>query len=298
MNNFISKNFSYILVGTFWIGFIIPSPGQYSSYAILFFLFSIIFASFFQLDLDKKIIKNNLKKTLRYYVFRFLIIPMLVYFIFFPFSDFFAVILLLLMLLPSAVSSPAVTAILKANVNLSLTIVVFSNLLSIIFIPLFSIFLIKTTTPIAVDKLLFTLLFTIILPLILSLLLRNVRSFKTHIVKQIPLITIIGLSSIAILAIAKNKETILNNLGNIVEYLAIALVAFIVIYALGWFLQIRNKYPEKASFSVTSGLNNIGLGISLTALYFPADISIFFAVAIIAWVVMLIPVKIIIMKQN
>jgi predicted Na+-dependent transporter len=47
----------------------------------------------------------------------------------------------------------------------------------------------------------------------------------------------------------------------------------------------------RLTMSISSGANNIGLGVTITALFFPGNMNVFFIVAQLAWVIALIPLR-------
>ena len=53
----------------------------------------------------------------------------------------------------------------------------------------------------------------------------------------------------------------------------------------------RQDKPRRISYSVSSGANNIGLGVTLTTLFFPGEVNVFFIIAQLSWIFMLIPMR-------
>jgi len=108
---------------------------------------------------------------------------------------------------------------------------------------------------------------------------------------NLPSITLVNLSLIFIFAIARNKAAILNNLPQLVEFLLISVIFYALLYAVGWFLFFKQGRKNQITYSVSSGMNNIGLAVSLAALYLPAKVCVFLIVSEFAWVGILVPLK-------
>ncbi|MFW5710289.1 MAG: bile acid:sodium symporter family protein, partial [Bacteroidota bacterium] len=266
--------------------------GEIASYLILILLFTIIFASYFQADITipgkKKLINDLLFSLLRY-----VLIPVIVFLVIKEINVFFSYALLFLFMMPSGVSSPAITQILGGNFNLSIRILILSSFIVTFFLPSISPVLDNNGLQISYNKLFFTLLFTIILPFFLHLPARKIRPVKRWMTRNLSLTVVTCLSIIFMLAIAKNKQGIIEHPSILPMYFVVSLTVYMVLYSSGYFLLPRETRQNKITLSVSSGLNNVGLGLSLSILYLPPDITIFFIVSEIVWVSMIIPVKII-----
>lgn len=291
MNKFIRKYFSLILLATFFLGLISPDIGEYTAPVIIAALILIIFTSFFKIDLSRKALLENTRKALIFYVLRFIALPVLIFFLLVGFSDFYAISALLVFLLPAAVASPAFTDLFKANVNLSLNILIYSSFLSILSIPLFTSLLIGDSVDIDRVAMFKTLVITIVIPFVVHLPLRRVAVIREAMLKSNSILTVIGLIVMLLVAVAQHKTVLLEDIGIGLEYAFASLLMYAALYLVGWWLFMRAHRDDKVTFSVSSGANNIGLGITLTALYFSPSINIFFIIAQLSWVLLLIPLR-------
>ena len=175
--------------------------------------------------------------------------------------------------------------------NLSLIILVISSFLVILTIPFFTPYYLNSGSGIRIFDLFRTLMLTVFLPFVLHLpLRRNVKIDKWMRV-NLPIITLISLSLIFIFAIARNKSAILGNPQQLAEFLLFSVAFFTLLYLTGWFLFFKQEKENKITYSVSSGMNNIGLAVSLAALYLPTKVCIFLIVSEFAWVGILVPVK-------
>jgi hypothetical protein len=68
-------------------------------------------------------------------------------------------------------------------------------------------------------------------------------------------------------------------------------VFYLILYLIGFYINYKNAKGNRIAFSVSSGANNIGMGVTLTMLFFPGDINVFFIVSQLAWIFVLIPMR-------
>lgn len=298
LNNFINRYFGSILLVSAVSGLFIPVPVRNLSGIIIVTLAIIIFSSFFKIKLDRNLFVEDTKNSIIYLILRFIVLPVLVYYSVNPFSSFYAVIFFLLLVLPAAVSSPAFTSMYNGKVSLSLKILVITSFLSIVTLPGLSGILLSKKIQINTSHMFLTMIYTIVVPFILHLPFRKSIKVKSLLTENNPLITVIGLIIIFIVATSNNRKTILNNPEKIILYAIISFLTYIILYLLGYFL-IRKQKKEKAiAYSVSSGANNIGIGVTITALYFPGDINVFMIVSQIAWIFALIPMRLFFKKMK
>ena len=291
INRIASRYFSVILLLSCFLGFLVPDVGKQTSVVILVFLFVVIFCSFFQLDFQKEAFVHNSKKAIFYAGLRYLFFPLAGYYLVAPFSPFYAFALFFLALMPAAVSSPAFTKMFEANMNLSLIILVVSSFLAILSIPFLTPYFLHKESGIRMFDLFRTLMLTVFLPFVLHLPLRKSDKIDKWMRVNLPSITLVSLSLIFIFAISRNKSAILGNLPQLMAFLAVSVVFYAALYAIGWFVFLKQGRANQITYSVSSGMNNIGLAVSLAALYLPAKVCVFLIVSEFAWVVILVPVK-------
>lgn len=290
INAFISRNLGIILLVSALSGLFIQ-PGNFdSSTIIVLALAAIIFASFFQIQLNIELLTRDLKASLIFFVSRFIVIPIIVYYAVSPFSFFYAACFLVMFLLPSAVSAPAFTSMFRGTTPLSLKLLVMTSFLSIITIPVI-IQMVLDRVDIAGNRVTAAMMYTIVAPFILHLPFRRSSKTRKAVADNIPLITAIGLAVIFIISTSKNRDLILSNPIMMLIYGLISIVMYMALYAIGYYMMYRKTAPDRIAYSVCSGANNIGLGVALTALFFPSSVNVFFIVAQLAWIFILIPAR-------
>ena len=291
INLFINRFLGIILLAAALLGLFINLPEMDISLIIILALGTVIFSAFFKVDLSPAIFVEDIKPIMLFFVLRYLLLPVAVYFLFVGISSFYATAFLLLLLLPTAVSSPAFTILFGGNIKLSLKLLVITSFLSILSIPAISQLIISQKVAIDGIDLLMMMIYTIVYPFLLHLPFRANHTFRKMINNNGPLITTIGLSIIFIVSTSHNREIILGNPEKMLIYAIIAVGFYLASYVIGFYLLPRQSLSNRTAFSICSGANNIGLGVTLTALFFSGDTNIFFIISQLAWIFILIPLR-------
>jgi len=291
MRAFINYYFSFILLLAGLTGLLLPDPGNAASFIILSLLFIIIFVSCFQLDLKKEYFFKESRNAIIFTVFRFVLIPLGFYFVIYPVSEFYAFALLFVLILPSAVAAPPVIAMFTKNINLSLMILALSSLVATFTIPILVTWLSGGVASVNPLDLFRTVFITVVLPFFVHLPLRKKTKVKKWMISNLTFVTIICISLIMMLAISKNKQTVFDQPDMILMFGIISFFFYLVLFVMGWFMMPGKQINNKVTFTVSSGLNNIGLGISLATIYLPPMIAVFCIMAQFAWIVTLMPVR-------
>lgn len=294
----INRFFGVILLISCFIGMLVPNAGDKTSLVVILSLAFIIFCSCFLIDFSTGSLLTDFIISVKFWFLRYVIIPVVVFLLFKWISSFYAPVLLLSFLLPAAVSSPSFTAIFGGKPDLSLKILIYSSFLAVFTIPSMMTLLLNSSVEVPEGKMLLTLVYTIIVPFIVHFPLRKIRIVKETAVRYNPLFTLIGLGTIFIVVTARNKMAILGNPGLVGLFAVEALILFSVMYLTGFYLIPKQPSEVRKTLSISSGANNIGLGVTLTALFFPGDMNVFFIVSQLAWVLMLIPLRRVLAKIN
>jgi predicted Na+-dependent transporter len=288
---FVHRYFGMLLLVFCLLGLLVPSFGAGTPVVVTVSLAFIIFFSYFQIDFSPESLLTDFRISIRFWLVRYVIVPVVVYFAFKWIDSFYARVMLLAFLLPAAVSSPSFTVIFGGKPGLSLKILVYSSFLAILTIPFLMTLLLGSTIEVSAGTMLLTLVYTILIPFILHFPLRKVRRIKEFTGKYNSLFTLAGLSMIFLAVTARNKAAILGQPLQIALFAAEALVLYCLLYVAGYYLFPGQPADVRKTFSISSGANNIGLGVTITALFFTGDMNIFFIVSQLAWVVILIPLR-------
>jgi predicted Na+-dependent transporter len=287
----LSRYFGVILLTSCIIGMLVPSVGELTSLIVIVSLAFIIFCSFFQIDLSMQTLRADFRISSAFYVLRYLVLPVSLYFAVHWFSDFYALVVLLTFLLPSAVSSPAFSLLFGGKPDLSLKILLFSSFLSIVTIPFLMSLLAGSTLDVPAGKMLLTLVYTIVVPFFIHLPLRKIGVLRRMLIRLNSLFVLLCLSMIFVVVTAKNKPVILENLASVALYAVISIFLFALMYFLGYSLLPSQPVENRRTFSISSGANNIGLGVTLTTLFFAGQVNVFFIVSQLTWILALIPLR-------
>lgn len=287
----INRFFSVILLVACFIGMFVPSFGESTAIIVILSLAFIIFSSFFQINLSFQALVADLRISVQFILVRFVLLPVVIFLLLNRFSSLSALIVLLTLLLPAAVSSPAFAMLFGGKPDLSLKILLFTSFLSILTIPFILKLLLGANAEVPVGNLLLTLLWTIVLPFMLHLPLRKIKAVRIIMLSNNSLFTLIGLSVLGIVVVAKNKATIIENPGLIGIFTVASVLLYTLMYIFGYLFLPIGDPGFRRTFSISSGANNIGLGVTITALYFQGEVNVFFIIAQIMWVLILIPVR-------
>lgn len=291
MNQVVNRYFGLILICAAFTGLFTPTFGGNTSRIILTTLAIIIFASFFRVDMSSLAAREGLAEVTWFWVLRFLLLPIGVFYAFTTFSNFYAACFLLMTLLPAAVSSPAFTAMFGGKVSHTLRILVLSSFLSIITIPPLTGWLLGKAIEIDSRGMFLTMLYTIFVPFVAHLPLRRWKKLSSRISANLPVITASCLSIMFIAATSANKSIIMANPLKIANYAFLSIIGYAALYFLGLSVFRHHDRQIRISHSVSSGANNIGLGVALTAVYFTANTNIFFITSQLTWIVILFPMR-------
>lgn len=290
-NGFVNRYFGIILLIASLSGLFIPDLSIDSNLVIIIALAFIIFVSFFKVEMDKTLFSGDMKTLTSFFILRFIALPIAVYYILNLIDPFYAVVMFLLLILPAAVSSPAFANMFNGNIGLALKVMVITSFISIATLPLLCKYVLSKSADIDITKMFFTMIYTIIVPFVMHLPFKKKEKIKSFFTLNSPILTVIGLSAIYILATLKNKEIILEKPFMILYYTGLSVVVFLILYIIGFYVVKGKSNQDRISYSICSGANNVGLGVTITALFFPENVNIFFITAQLAWIAALIPIR-------
>ncbi|MFK7922888.1 MAG: hypothetical protein AB8H47_13065, partial [Bacteroidia bacterium] len=286
------RYFSLILLGGMGLGLLLPIDlGENLKYLIWAELFIIILLSYFQMELKLADIRAQSWRILGFYIVRFVLFPSLLFLLINPWDDFYSQGVFLLAVLPVGVTAPALTAIFKGRMELSLILLVLSSMLTPLVMPFLSQWLLGSALSINAWQMLGTLAFTIFLPFLLYLPLRQRPQVVAFARKINSPVVIFLLAGFVVLISAQNRELIFANPITLLWHLGVAGAAYTLFYFVGWWGFGRSAAAERISLSFSSGANNIALGIAVGYTYFSPEIGFFFVAGQLVWTLMLLPVE-------
>ena len=92
---FISRYFGLLLLISCLIGMFVPTLGAKTPQIVMISLAFIVFCSFFQISLSPGAITADFVLCVKFYLLRYVVIPVALYMIIKGFSDFYALVILL-----------------------------------------------------------------------------------------------------------------------------------------------------------------------------------------------------------
>lgn len=291
MNEFAKKNFNLILFLATVGGFIIPDPGEYSGPIILGVLCFIIFASSFKVDFSPAFFRAQARTIGGFYLIRFLLLPLLLFWLIYPWSPFYATALFLFAALPAGVTSPAFTNVFGGNVSLALALLILSSSLTPLVLPYLGGMLLDENLEIDQFQLFTTLFLTVIFPYLGHLPFRKHEGISSWMRHHDSFISIFGIGIMFALAIAGYRPVLMEDTALLPPFFLVGICAFGLLYLFGWTIWYRGNKSQKLALLFISGANNVALGVVVSFLYFPTRMGVFFVVCQILWVAVLIPVR-------
>jgi BASS family bile acid:Na+ symporter len=284
--------FGPILISSVLLGLILPVDlGDYLPFAIWTELFVLIFLSYFSVKWEGRKLLRQGMMALGFYGLRFWLLPVLVFFLLAPFSHFYALVLFLLVLLPSGITTPALSSIFGGRVEVSMLVLLLSNLLSPFVIPVMCVWILGNEVEVDTIDMLLTLLITIVLPFLLHLPLRKIPAVKGWVHLYSTSVNISLMFTLAWLITGKNQALILGQPEALLQHVGVLVLALTLFYLLAYYWLPGADLPTRIGYSVSSGANNIALGMALGYTYFNPEIGFFFVAGVIVWTGMLVPVE-------
>ena len=219
----------------------------------------------------------------RFWLLRYGVLPPLLWLVAQYFLPGYATAVLLLSVVPAAVSSPAFAGIYGGVAAPAFAIVVVSQLLTPLVIPAqFYLIGAEEVTP-SPAHLFRTLLLCILLPMLCYWLCRKHQPSSRFFLRQNKFFSILLIMFVIALAIAKQREVILAAPLGLVGPLLVALGCYAV-YLLGaWWLSKNRPPRERITYATCSAFNNAALAVSLGLMHFSGEVVLFVAAAEIGW---------------
>ncbi len=267
----------------------LPQIGGVFSPFTAWLLGGLLFLAFLGLD-PKKLIKE-LKSPMNQF-FMAMVILVVTPLVIMPIMDhFFPAFLLgalLFMLMPSAVSAPAIVRIYGGNVALATANTVFSNLISPFSIPILIAFFAAKQVEVSLFTILWQLLILIGLPFLLSLMVRHFADKTIEKTKQsYGLISLLILFLLFFGALSPFSKELVANFSNQNLWLAVIVVHIILFFFAKLMIVYVKAKKDKISIQANLVFLNVGLAIVLAQNFFGSAEVIFIIYCQIFWLLML-----------
>ncbi|MCE2927042.1 MAG: hypothetical protein LW823_05320 [Rickettsiales bacterium] len=281
MRSLIETHFGLALILACVLGLVLPGMPAIPNELAALALAVLMFVSCYRLrDSDIRDVKP--RELLLFYIVRYALLPPLLYVVTLAIAPDYAAAVLLLSVVPAAVSSPAFTVMYGGRVTIAFAIVLLSQLLTPLLIPLqFMAIGAENVTP-STAHLFHTLLLCVVLPMIAYALVRKHEASSRYFYDQGKFLSILLIMFIIALAVAKQREVILANPLGLILPFALAMGCYLIYFLVGFGFAGRDRAAQ-ISYATCSGFNNAALGVSLALLHFGPEVLLFIAAAEIGW---------------
>lgn len=282
IRSFVETQLGALIGVSFVLGLFIPGLEHAPDWMISILVAAIIFFACFRID-PKHLGEIKPRKLATYYVFRFIVLPV----IFFLVADLLTPELsngiLLLSLMPAGVMSPALSALLGGNAAISLSLVIASSLLCPIITPL--VFALLGHSNIHIDPwgLFQSLAWVLFLPIAFHIPFRRPSPSRSWINRNNTFATMILLGVAIALVAARQRGIIEEDPATIIFDLLVLSVLFLLLYAIPWILLVRFSRASRIACTMSSGANNSLLGLGVALLHFSPEVVLLLVLSEIPW---------------
>lgn len=282
LKNYIETHFGLVLLGACLLGLVLPGlpnvPNESSAVALAV----LMFVSSYKLQ-DGGFGAIRWRDVAVFWGLRYVFLPLLLWLAAKTFIPAYATSVLLLSAVPAAVSSPAFAGIYGGVAAPAFAIVVASQLLTPLLIPLqFMVTGGEHVTPSAAH-LFHTLLLCIVLPMLAYGLARKHKPSAAYFYRQNKFFSILLIVFVIALAVAKQREVILANPAAVVTPLLVAIGCYAIYMISAWCVFAKRTRKERITYATCSCFNNAALAVSLGLMHFPPDVVLFVAASEIGW---------------
>ncbi len=298
IRTFIEAHFGALLLLAFVLGLTVPALENTPKNVILVLQATIILFACSKIRLAD-FSDFRARDVAGFYILRFILLPVLMFYAAVLFAPEYKYALLLLGTMPCGATLPAMMNILGGNPALGLTATTLSGLLSPFVVS--AIFAAVSTMGLQLDILgMFQTLFIVIFcPVLVYFgLLRRIEPLKLTMRTNASMMAIILIFGVIMIVVAYQRERFFQEPEFFIEAFIIGAIAYFIYYALGWILFRRRNLSTRISYSLMGGNNNIALGISLAALYFPEKEMFILVVWEILWIMGVTLFQLYVKKQS
>lgn len=227
----------------------------------------------------------NLRQGTVFYVIRFLLLPVMIYFAFMAFWPDLGQVILLFTLAPAGVTIPAWAGMLGGHAGLAMGLVLLSSIFAPVAIP--GIFELVVGQHVAIDTvgMFVNLLIMVVLPLGLYMaLFRRWPQGHAFIKDHTSFVTVILMFLVVAIVIARKNEYLMADPAMVVGYVLLLGVLQAFFYAIGWYFAFAKMPDVKITYALASGAPNIALAIALAFMFLPGEAGVIMVIGEIPWI--------------
>lgn len=289
----IEKYFWVFFIAGLILGLVAPVYNNFLMTMLKPLLMVMLFLIFLKTDVSQ-IFKNmkNYRQMIFLALLYMVVIPLLFFYAIKIFDPTLAIGVLLLISMPPAVSTPALTDIVKGDTALSTSIVIITSIVAPLTVP-FLFWLIKfealSVNPLWLLK---DLSMIIIIPVIASQLVKKYLSpFIEKKAHTLTSINIFILSFMVYIAMGSQRDVILNDISGILRDTFALYIVCILLHFIGHLMGFKETKEGKIATTIASAYKNNGMAIVLAALYFQPAILVLMVLSELPWNTLLIPYR-------
>ena len=285
IKHFVVHHFNAVLALSVLIGLCVPGLEHLPKASAMVLISGAIFFSCSTVTMDE-IRGVNIKHAALFYLVRFILLPIPIYYAALYTVPDYAVGVLLVALVPVGASATAVAALTKANPSLALSATIVTNALAPFTMPVLIYVLIQSDIDINLTKLFITLGLSIFMPAFLYFaVVRRFERLKLHIRSDSHFYSTLCIAGMMAAVVALEKDYILSNLWEVAAMIGVGCVLFAALYIAAWGFARNMRSADLKTYMVCSGVNNTGISAGLALLYFSPVTILFVIIAEIPWTI-------------
>ena len=283
IKSFVENNFNIVLVLFVVIGLIVPGLENLPKASAMTLISIAIFFSCSRVTIDE-LRHISLKSAVYFYVCRFLLLPLPLYYVALFFIPEYALGVFLVALLPVGASATAVAMVTRSNPSLALSGTIITNALAPFVLPVLLLTFAGSEAEIDVAKLFITLGVGIFLPaLVYFSLARKVKRVRSFVSDHAQMYSTLCVGGMMMAVTAMERDYILNNLYEVGFITFIGCLLFVILFGFSMLFARNMNIKDKQTYMICSGVNNTGIGVGLAILYFSPATILFAVIAEVPW---------------
>lgn len=267
------------------LGFIYP---DYSAFLLTYLEWSLIamlILVFLKIDFLQTIKSFKNMGLILYITFMLLIVvPVLVYWGVYFIAPSFALGMLLLAAMPAGTASPALSDLMKGNVELSLSLTVVTSLLAPLTVPLLFNFLAGQSVLIEPLTMFRKLGFIILTPILVSWFLKRfLPAFSKKLLPFSSAINVFLLFLFVYATIGSQRDTFLEDPVKVFWQLLVLYGVYIFFHVSGFLMSFKMPYKDRISVVVANAYQNNGMAIVLAVAFFEPSVVVLVLLSEFPW---------------
>ena len=284
LQDFVENNFNIVLLISIALGIAFEQLQQLPDYTVIVLIGIMIFFSCSNVSAHD--VKNiNRKQFIIFYVSRYLVLPIVFYYLSLFVVPEYALGILLICLIPAGITSTALVNIMEGNTSFAFIFTILTSVLAPFALPFLVVLLTDESTPIEPLNMFVTLCYAIFLPSVLYFFfVRKTKKVKKWVQDQSKMVPILLMGFVISILISSQRHYFFENIETVFFAVFLGCILYALLYMVGWFYALPFDFKEKKTYAICSGANNLGLAAGLALLYFSPLIILFTALAEISWV--------------